>query len=441
MSMPREAAPDITIPYVIVSVPYVGVSPSDIEGLVSQPLERELKSIKDLKQITSNSSEGLSTVFVEFNTGVDIDEALRRVRDKVNSTRSKLPGDIMEPIVREINLSEFPIMYIAVGGKIGLSRLKEIAESLKDDIETIPGVIGADISGGLEPEVQVNCDVNRLKGYQISFDDVINAVRAENVTIPGGAIDNSRTDFSVRVPGEYKTPKPIEDIVVKMRNGEPIYLRDVADLKYEFEDRKTYSRLNGEQVVTVAVKKRAGENLVRIADETKELVEKAKAGLPEGITLSITNDQSIFIKRMVNELENSIMTGMFLVIMILFMFFGIKNAMLISTAIPLSMLIGFIILHAMGITLNFVVLFSLVLILGIVVDDAIVVIENIYRHQQEFGQDLIKAAKEATREVAIPVATSTFTTVAAFIPLLFWPGVVGDFMSYLPINLNSTMLA
>ncbi len=441
ISMPREASPDITIPYVIVSVPYVGVSPADIEGLVTQPLERELKTLKDIKTITSNSSEGLSTTFVEFNTGVEIDEALRRVRDKVNSTKPKLPNDILEPIVREINLSEFPIMYVAVGGNVGVSRLKEIGDDLKEKFEAIPGVLSADVSGALEPEVQVNADINKMKGYEISFDDLTNAIRAENVTIPGGSINNGKTDFTVRVPGQYKDPKPIADLVVKMRNGQPIYLRDVAELSYSFEDRKTFSRLNGEPVVTVAVKKRAGENLVRIADAAHKIVDEARPTLPAGVTLSVTNDQSVFIKRMVNELENSIITGMVLVILVLFMFFGVKNAILIATSIPLSMLMGFIILSAMGITLNFVVLFTLVLVLGIVVDDAIVVIENIYRHQQEYGENLIDAAKAATGEVAIPVATSTFTTVAAFIPLLFWPGVVGEFMKYMPITLIATMLS
>jgi multidrug efflux pump len=441
LGMPREAAPDITIPIVIVAVPYIGVGPSDIEGLVTQPIERELKALKDVKKITSQSAEGISTISVEFNSGVDIDEALRRTRDKVNSTRSKLPSDILEPIVREINLSEFPIMYVAIGGDIGLARLKDIGKDMKEKFEAIPGVIGADLSGGLEREVQINCDVNRMKGYDISFDDVTNAIRGENVTIPGGSIDDGTSDLTVRVPGEYKSTKPLEDIVVKMRNGQPIYIRDVASVDYSFEDRATYSRLNGKQVVTLAVKKRAGENMIRIADEVKRLTAEFQPTLPHGVELSITNDQSVNVKRMVAELENSIITGMFLVVMVLFMFFGVKNALLISTSIPLSMLMGFTILSLMGITLNMVVLFALVLVLGIVVDDAIVVIENIYRHQQEFGEDLIVAAKKATQEVALPVATSTFTTVAAFIPLLFWPGIVGDFMKYLPITLIATMLS
>ena len=441
LGMPREAAPDITIPIVIVAVPYIGVGPADMEGLVTQPIERELKSLKDVKKITSQSAEGISTISVEFNSGVDIDEALRRTRDKVNSTRSKLPSDILEPIVREINFSEFPIMYVAIGGDIGLARLKDIGKDMKEKFEAIPGVIGADLSGGLEREVQINCDVNRLKGYDISFDDVTNAIRGENVTIPGGSIDDGTSDLTVRVPGEYKSTELLEDIVIKMRNGQPIYIRDVASVDYSFEDRATYSRLNGKQVVTLAVKKRAGENMIRIADEVKRLVAEFRTTVPHGVDLSITNDQSVNVKRMVAELENSIITGMFLVVMVLFMFFGVKNALLISTSIPLSMLMGFTILSLMGITLNVVVLFALVLVLGIVVDDAIVVIENIYRHQQEFGEDLIVAAKKATQEVALPVATSTFTTVAAFIPLLFWPGIVGDFMKYLPITLIATMLS
>lgn len=441
MSMPREAAPDITIPYVIVSVPYPGVSPIDMEGLVTQPLEKEFKTLKDVKEITSSSKEGLATIFIEFETGVDIDEALRRVRDKVNTTRPNLPDDIMEPIISEINFSEFPILYINIGGNVGLPRLKEIAKDLQDDIEGVQGVLSADITGALEPEVQINCDVNRLKGYDISFGDVIGAIQGEHITIPGGSLDNGRTDYTVRIPGEYKDPGPIEDIIVKMRNGKPIYVRDVADVRFSFEDRSTYARLNGEQVVSMPVKKRAGENLVRIAGDVKAIVSDFEETLPKGVTLEVTNDQSIMIEDRVYELENSIMTGMFLVILVLFMFFGVKNAILISTAIPLSMFMGFIILSIMGITLNFVVLFALVLVLGIVVDDAVVVIENIYRHQQEYGENLIVAAKKATSEVAVPVVTATLTTIAAFLPLLFWPGVVGEFMSYLPITLIATMMS
>lgn len=437
--LPREAAPDITIPLVIVSTPYVGVAPSDVEGLVTQPLERNLKSLKDIKQITSASKEGLSTVRVEFNVGVDIDEALRRVRDEVNSTRPELPADILDPVVSEINFSEFPIMYVNVGGDFGIARLKKIAENLQDKFEAIPGVLRADLNGGLEPEVQVNCDVNLLNGYKISFDDLVNAIKGENVSIPGGSIDNETTNFSVRVPGEYKQVGPIEDIIVKLQNGKPIYVRDVASVEYSFEDRLTYARLNDEEVVTLAVRKRAGENLVRIASEVKEIVSDTRPALPPGVTLTISNDQSITIARMVGELENSIMTGMFLVVVLLFMFFGFKNSLLISTAIPLSMFIGFIILGLVGITLNFVVLFGLVLVLGILVDDAIVVIENIYRHQQTYDKDPVLAAKEGTAEVSVPVITSTVTTLAAFIPLLFWPGVVGDFMKYLPLTLIYTL--
>lgn len=437
--LPREASPDVKVPYIIVSVPYTGVAPTDIEGLVTQPLERALKSLKDIKHITSVSKEGLATVSVEFEVGVDLDEALRRVRDKVNSTRKDLPSDILEPVVSEINISEFPIMYVNVGGPFGVARLKSIADELKKKIEAVPGVLRADLTGGLEPEIQVNCDVHLLNEYRIGFDDVVNAIRNENVSIPGGTIDTKELTYSVRVPGEYKDVKPIEDIVIKLQGGKPIYVRDVAQVYSSFEDRRTYSRLNGNEVVSLAVRKRAGENLVRIAHQVKQIVDEARAVLPPGLAMEITNDQSIFINRMVFELENSILTGMFLVVVCLFMFFGFKNSLLISTAIPLSMFIGFTILSLYGITLNIVVLFSLVLVLGILVDDAIVVVENIYRHQQEYSELPDTAAKAATAQVAIPVITSTVTTVSAFIPLLFWPGIVGDFMKYLPLTLIITL--
>ncbi len=438
-SLPREAAPDITIPLVIVSTPYIGVSATDIEGLVTQPLERALKSLKDVKQISSVSKEGLSTIRVEFNTGVDMDEALRRVRDKVNSTVPNLPNDILDPIVSEINISEFPIMFVNVGGDLGLARLKSIAEQLQDKIEAIPGVLRADISGGLEPEVQVNVDVYRLNAYQLGFSDIVSAIQGENLSIPGGTIDDGRQNLSVRIPGEFKDVKPIEDIVVKIQNGKPIYVRDVAEVDYSFEDRATYARLNDREVVSLAVRKRAGENLIDIAGRAKELIEQERAVLPAGVEIAISNDQSVNIKRLVSELENSVLTGMFLVVLTLFMFFGFKNSLLVSTAIPFSMLIGFIILGIFDVTLNFVVLFSLVLALGILVDDAVVVIENIYRHQQEYKKPPLQAAKDGVAEVAIPVLASTVTTIAPFVPLLFWPGIVGDFMWYLPITLIATL--
>lgn len=439
--LPREATPDITIPLIIISTPYIGVSPVDIEGLISQPLERALKGLKDVKEIRSVSKEGLSTISIEFNTGIDIDEALRRVRDKVNSTRSQLPADILDPRVSEINISEFPIMYVNVVGDIGLARLKNIAKDVQDKIEAIPGVLRADIIGGLEPEIQVNVDVYRMNAYQVSFDDIAGAIRAENLSIPGGTIETKEKNLTVRVPGEFKQVKPLEDIVLKIQNGKPIYLRDVATVNYSFEDRQTYARLNGNDVVSLAVRKRAGENLVRIADEVKNIVASEKNNLPSGITIEISNDQSHFIKRMVHELENSIVTGMFLVVVSLFMFFGFKNSLLISTAIPLSMFTGYIVLNAMGITLNMVVLFALILVLGILVDDAIVVIENTYRHQQEYGEEPNTAAKKAAGEVFVPVLTSTVTILSAFVPLLFWPGIVGEFMKFLPITLIVTLTA
>lgn len=438
-SMPRESAPDITIPLVIVTTPYIGVSPTDVEGLVTQPLERAFKSLSDVKQISSSSKEGMSTIRVEFNTGVDIDDALRRVRDKVNSTRPELPDDILEPVVSEINFSEFPIMFVNIGGNVGLARLKKIAEDLQDKIEAIPGVLRADLNGGIEPEVQVNVDVYRMNAYQVGFSDIVNAIHDENLSLPGGTIDNGSTTLSIRIPGEFKDVKPLENIVIKIHNGEPIHLRDVATVDYSFEDRQTYARLNGTEDVSLAVRKRAGENLLRIAADVKNVVNDVRNTLPAGIELTISNDQSEWIEQSVHELENSIMTGMFLVVLSLFMFFGFKNSLLVSTAIPLAMFIGFMVLGAFDITLNFVVLFSLVLVLGILVDDAIVVIENIYRHQHEYGKSPIRAAKDGTKEVAVPVISSTITTVSPFVPLLFWPGVVGEFMWYLPITLIVTL--
>jgi len=435
ISMPREAAPSITIPFVFVNTPYIGVSPADIENLVTQKIESEVKGIKDIKKITSVSQESFSNVSIEFNPDVKIEDALQKVRDKVSTAKTKMPTDIEEPVITELNFSELPMLYVNLTGNFGLSKLKDVGDNIADKIEAIPGVLSVDVTGGLEREIKINTDANKLKYYNITLSDISNAIGSENLNVPGGSVDLGSSSFLVRVPGEYDNPQQLNDIVVKTRFGSPVYLRDAATVEDGFKDRSTYARENGVEAVTLVIKKRSGENIVNISDRVKELLKEDENDYPAGMKYSFTGDQSKNIRNTVHELENGIITGVLLVVLILFLSMGMKNAFLVSTSIPFSFLISFIVLSALGVTLNIVVLFSLILVLGIIVDDAIVVTENIYRLQEKEGFNALDAAIEGPREVQVPVFIATLTLISSFFPLLFFPGIVGGFMKFLPITL------
>jgi CzcA family heavy metal efflux pump len=441
IGLPRESAPSVQIPFIFVSTVYIGVSPQDIESLVTQEIEKEVKGIKDIKNISSVSRESFSSVIIEFEPNVKIDDALQKVRDKVAIAKTKMPSEVKEPFITEINISELPMLYINLSGNVGLAMLKDVGDNLSDKMESITGVLSADVVGGLEREVKINVNAERLKYYNLSFNDISNTISSENLSIPGGGMDIGQSNYLVRVPGEIEDPTIIGDLMVKSDKGAPVYIRDVAKVIYGYKERDTYSRQNGVESITLVIKKRSGENIVRIADDIKNLLENEKDAIPPGIKISLSGDQSKFIKDTVHELENGIMTGMVLVTFILFLFIGIKNALLTATSIPLSFLISFVVLSLMGVTLNMVVLFALILVLGIIVDDAIVVMENIHRLQETEGYNKHDAAIEGPREVFLPVTIATFTILSSFFPLLFFPGIVGEFMKYLPITLIVCLLS
>ncbi len=435
ISLPRESSPDVKIPYVFIATVYPGVSPQDIENLVTQEIEKEVKGISGVKEVTSVSRESLSSISVEFNTNVEIDDALQKVRDKVSTAKTNMPQDIKEPIITEINFSELPILYVNLTGNIGAAELKLVGDRIKDKFEEIPGVLSSDVVGGIEREVKIDVDADRLKYYNLSFSDITNTVSAENLNIPGGNVNVGKTSFLVRTPGEYKEPEKVRDLVIKSNNEKPVYIRDVAEVTYGYKDRQTYARTNGQESVTLVLKKRVGANIIDIIDKAKEILEKDKSLIPPGVSYTMTGDNSKFIKNTLHELENGIITGVILVCLILFFFMGLKNAILVATSIPLSFLISFTVLSLMGITLNMIVLFTLILVLGIIVDDAIVVIENIYRLQEKENYSPHDASIEGPREVLFPVTIATLTIIASFFPLLFFPGIVGSFMKYMPITL------
>ncbi len=437
-SLPREAAPSIAIPMIFVATPYFGVSPSDMENLVTQPIEKRVKELSNVKEISSTSSEGISTVVIEFEPDVDLDNALQKVREKVDRARPDLPTDAEESSIQEINLENTPIMVVNISGTHSLVTLKDIAEDLEERVKTISGVLDVTVTGGLEREVQVNIDPDRLTYYNLGLQNVIETIQKENLNMPGGSIDSRSLKYLVRVPGEINAPDEIGRFIVKSRGGQPITIQDVADVKLEFKDPGSYARINGLPSVSLNIQKRSGENLIRIADAVKVILEEERTRLPESVKFTVLADQSKDIRRMVSDLENNIISGLFLVIIVLYLFMGFRNAFFVAIAIPLSMLLSFLVIQTMGYTLNMVVLFSLILALGMLVDNAIVIVENIYRHREE-GLPLVKAAKEGVGEVAGPVIASTFTTLCAFAPMLFWPGLMGEFMGYLPAVLIITL--
>lgn len=438
--LPREAAPDVPIPFVFVTTTNTGVAPEDIESAITVPIESKLKGISGVKKIRSLSREGASLISVEFEPDVDIEDALQKVRDKVDQAKGDLPSDADEPVISEFNVAEWPIMFINISGDVGLVVLKQVADDLKDRIEAIQGVLSAEVMGGLEREIRVEIDPNRLASYQLPLPDLLQLVRNENANISGGSFDLGEGKYQVRVPAEFQDPLELAALSIRTDGGQPIYLMDVGRIVDTHKDRATYARFNGRETVTVVVRKRVGYNIVRIADQVKRMLAEQRVAFPRGVSADITLDTSDFIRQTVDDLENNILTALIFVIGVIMVFMGLRNSLFVAIAIPLSMLIGFFVLLLGGITLNMVVLFSLILALGMLVDNAIVIVENIYRHMQE-GRPRLEAAIGGTSQVAWPIITSTFTTVAAFLPLLFWTGIVGRFMRYLPLTVIIILLA
>ena len=439
ISLPRESDPDITIPYAFVQSTYKGVSAEDIETGITIKIENKLKGLDRVKKIQSVSSEGLSQINIEFIPGTDIDEVLSKVKDKVDEAKPDLPSDMEDdPMVFEVNFSELPIITFSLSGTCGPRCLKKIADDLKDDIEAIPGVLEAVVSGGREREIRIEVDADKLAYYQIPITALQQVVVSENQNTSGGAITLGDGRYQLRVPGEFETPDEILNLVVATHQGRPIYLKDVAHVLDGLKEEESRSRLDGIESVNIAVKKRVGENIIEITDRIEALIEQVRPTWPNDTRITKLMDKAKDIRLMVADLENNIITGLLLVLVVLFFALGFRNALLVSLAIPFSMLLSFTVLQALGITLNMVVLFSLTLALGMLVDNAIVIVENIYRYMEQ-GVTRLQAAMRATGEVAWPVIGSTLTTLAAFAPLIFWPGIMGEFMKYLPITLVVTL--
>lgn len=448
-NLPKENFPEVIIPKIFVQTIYPGTSPENMENLVTKQIEKQLKSTSGLKKITSNSYQDVSVITAEFNTNVDIKDAKQRVKDAVDKARQDLPNDLpQEPNVLDINLADLPILYVNISGDFDLKKLKEYADELKDEIEALKEISGVDIVGALDPEVQINVDLNKMMAAQLSFRDIEAAVGYENLTISGGTVRMDGVRRTLNVKKEFKSAEEIANLVVKTPTGASVYLKDIAEVKDAFKEQESYARLYGKNVITLNVKKRSGENLIEASDKINALIkDKKQSSLPKNLTIKLTGDQSDQTRVTLHDLINTIIIGFILVTLILMFFMGVTNALFVAMSVPLSMFVAFIAMPALGgflgfsFTMNMIVLFSFLLGLGIVVDDAIVVIENTHRIFDNGKVPIVKAAKMAAGEVFLPVLSGTLTTLAPFVPLLFWPGVIGEFMFFLPVTLIITLLA
>jgi multidrug efflux pump subunit AcrB len=443
ISLPKEQFPEIKLPQIIVQTIYPGTSPDNMENLVTKPIEKQVKNLTGVKKVTSNSFQDYSVVIVEFNTDVQVDKAKQDVKDAVDKARVDLPNNLPnEPEVKDIDLSEMPILYVNISGNYDLNRLKKYADRVQDEIEDLKEVKRVDMVGALEREIQINVDLFKMQGAGMTFADIEQTVGYENFSATAGEVSMNNQKRIVSIRNEFKTAEQIANLVVRNGQGKSIYLKDIADVRDNFEEQKSYARLDGKNVITLNVIKAKGQNLIDASEKIEKLMEELHENeLPKDLSIVITGDQSESTKTTLHDLINTIIIGFILVTIILMFFMGVTNALFVAMSVPLSCAIAFLVLPGIGFTLNMIVLFSFLLALGIVVDDAIVVIENTHRIFDNGKMPIKKAAKLATGEVFLPVLSGTVTTLIPFIPLAFWKGVIGSFMFFLPITLIITLVA
>ncbi len=443
LNLPKEQFPEIKLPQIYVQTVYPGTSPENMENIVTKPIEKEVKNLTGVKKVTSNSFQDFSVIIVEFNTDVDVKQAKQDVKDAVDKARTDLPQNLPnEPEVNDIDLSEMPILYVNISGNYDLNLLKKYADRVQDEIEELKEVKRVDMVGALEREIQINVDMYKMAAAGFTFGDIENAVAYENISGTPGQVSMNNQKRLLTIRNEFKSADEIGNIIVKNQHGKALYLRDLADVQDSFEEQESYARLDGKNVITLNVIKARGQNLIDASDKIYALVDRMqKEELPKDLSIVITGDQSDATRTTLHDLINTIIIGFILVTVILMFFMGVTNALFVAMSVPLSCAIAFLVMPGIGFTLNMIVLFSFLLALGIVVDDAIVVIENTHRIYDNGKMDIKKAAKMATGEVFLPVLSGTATTLMPFIPLAFWNGVIGSFMFFLPITLIITLLA
>ncbi|MEM0938859.1 MAG: efflux RND transporter permease subunit [Bacteroidota bacterium] len=442
-AMPREDFPEIKETKIYISTSYPGNTAEDIERLITDPLEDKIKNISNVIEILSTSQEDYSIITVEFDENITVEAAKQKVKDEVDSEKASedwplFNGAKVEPSVFDLNISEeAPIMNINISGDYPIDKLKDFAEYLQEEIEDLPEIKAADIRGAQDKEVEVAVDIYKMMAAQVSFDDVINGIDNGNQTISAGNLKVSGQRRTIRILGEVEDPAELENFVVKSEDGDPVYLKDIATVSFEPKDKTTYAREFDHSVVMLDVKKRAGKNMIEVVATIKEIVEESKKNyFPPDLSISISNDSSERTLNQVSDLVNNIIFGIVLVVTVLMFFLGFRNALFVGFAIPMSMFMSFMIINSLGYTMNTMILFGLIMGLGMLVDNGIVVVENVYRLMEEEGLSRIAAAKKGIAEIAYPIMISTATTVAAFVPLGMWPGVMGEFMQYFPITLS-----
>lgn len=441
IKLPKELFPDVVVPTISIATIYPGATPEDIETMVTKPLEKQIKSISGVKKVTSNSMSDFCLIVVEFNTDLEPSECKQRVTDAVQKGKKDLPSDLKsDPQIQEFDISELPIMNVNLYGDIPLDELKNQAEDIKDKIESMNGITRVDIIGGLEREVQIDIDMYKMTNIGLTLYDIEQAIQRQNLNISAGEIRVDEMKRNVRITGEYQKISDIQNMVVRSFFGNSVFLKDIATIKDSYKEKTDYARLAGKSVVTLNVIKRSGANLIESADNIYVILENLKRNnFPSGMDYSITGDTSGKTRIQLDDLMNTVILGFVFVVFVLMFFMGFTNAFFVGLAVPLSCLVAFLFMPALGMTMNVIVLFSLLLALGIIVDDAIVVIENTHRIFHKYDFDIKEAAKYAAGEVFIPVLAGTLTTLAPFVPLLFWPGIVGKFMSNLPVTLIITL--
>ncbi len=442
-AMPREDFPEIKETKIYISTPFPGNTAEDIERLITDPLEDKVKNISNVTEILSTSQEDYSIITVEFDENITVEDAKQRVKDEVDSEKASEDWPLfnqakVEPNVFDLKLSEEqPIMNINITGDYPVEKLKEYAEYLQDEIEDLKEIKAADIRGAQEKEVEVAVDIYKMMAAKVSFEDVLNGIRNGNQTMSAGNIKASGQRRTIRILGEVEEPQELENFVVKSENDDAVYLKDIATVSFESEDKTTYAREFGSSVVMLDVKKRSGTNMIQAVNSIKEIIKDAEENyFPSDLKISVSNDSSERTLNQVSDLVNNIIFGIILVVTVLMFFLGFRNALFVGFAIPMSMFMSFMIINAMGYTLNTMILFGLIMGLGMLVDNGIVVVENVYRLMEQEGLSRIAAAKKGIAEIAFPIMISTATTVAAFVPLGLWPGVMGQFMQYFPITLS-----
>ena len=434
ISIPKEAVPDVNIPIIYVSLSQKGISANDSERLLVKPIEDEVKTVEGIKEIRSTAYTGGGNVLLEFDAGFDADKAMDDIREKVDRAKGDLPNEADEPTVNEVNISAFPIILISLSGNLPDRTLQDLAENLQDEIETIPSVLEAKIGGRRNEQVDVIIDTLALEGYNINIENLINTVNQNNMMVSAGEQDTGDGSFNIKVPGLYETIDDVLDTPIKTFGDSVITFRDIAKVKRTFEDRKSYAYVNGKKAVTIEVSKRVGENIIDTIKKIKEVSEQVTKDFPPSVDISFSQDQSKTIQTMLNSLQNNVIAAIILVLIIILGALGVRSGFLVGVSIPGSFLSGILLLSIMGFTMNIVVLFALILSVGLLVDGAIVIVEYADRKIKE-GLTIKESFAGASKKMARPIISSTATTLAAFVPLLFWPGLAGEFMKYLPITL------